>query len=175
MAVNVRSYGTVTEVEALVGDLIEDRTFTSTTTPSLLQVERFIDLTAARINALLTSYNYSVPVSESDSPDAYLQLVLANSAAAADLALSVLPVEAIVMPGAPQDGIGNRKNFLWMLYKDVLEDIRHRRFSAPRIGWGKQMRVGTEDLPPRFRRDQFSHPATRYEQTLEDRYSKWPT
>ena len=62
-----KSYGSISEVEALVGRYTSSGDFTSSTRPTLAQVERFIDRISAIVNVLLAEQGFSVPVTQVDA------------------------------------------------------------------------------------------------------------
>ena len=84
MAVGANSYGTVARVQSRVGDLVDSQAFTTTTKPTLAQVEELIDDVASLMNAELRAAGYTVPVANSgDDVEAFAWLRAANSAGAA--------------------------------------------------------------------------------------------
>lgn len=131
MAVDANSYGTVARVEARVGDMVEARTFSVSTVPTLAQVENLIDDTAARVNAELRAQGYTVPVDNSGTDvEAFAWLRAANSAAAAATILNTVPGESLD-PDIP-DEIRIRRQGLWGEYMAVIKMIQAGEFPATR-------------------------------------------
>lgn len=60
MAVKATTYGTVLGVEKYIGHIVDKRKFTSETSPSVEQVEAFIDEVASDIHIRLTEAGYDV-------------------------------------------------------------------------------------------------------------------
>lgn len=169
MAVDANTYGTVARVEAMVGDLVADRTFAdggSPTIPSLTEVELFLDDVASEINVELDYMNYTVPVSASNFPAAHAFLAAANSAGAAAKVLGMLPAESYVDPENEESAAG-RKQFLdrqlWLAIKRIREgrfraDMRQSRLADFRIG--SRLDDDSYTKLPLFTRDKFNYPNT---------------
>ena len=66
MAVATNSYGSASEVAALVRLYTNAGSFDSTTHPTETQVEKFIDRISALLNALLAEAGFSIPISQAD-------------------------------------------------------------------------------------------------------------
>ena len=66
MAIAANSYGSAVEVAALVRMYTNAGAFDTTTHPTLIQVEKFIDRISAIINALLAEAGFSIPVTQAD-------------------------------------------------------------------------------------------------------------
>jgi len=130
MAVGANTYGTVARVEARVGDLVDSRTFSTLTVPTLAQVEALLDDAANQLNAILKRYGYTVPVNSTDDPEAYGWLQAANSAGAAALVLNTVPGESLD-PDTP-DPIRVRRQGLWAEMNAVMNAIRRGEFPATR-------------------------------------------
>lgn len=67
MAIGSNSYGSVAEVEALVGRYTDDGKFTASTRPTLTQAEKFIDRVSAIVNVLLAEQGFSIAVTQADA------------------------------------------------------------------------------------------------------------
>lgn len=119
MAVDAASYGATTGVERRVGDLLTARALTSSTIPSLSQVELIIDDVAADLNTALQAAGYSVPVSTGD-PYAHRWLQAVNEDGAAAAVLATMPVTAIRVS---MDDAGNRANYYYQRFQDGLKRI----------------------------------------------------
>ncbi len=91
MAIDSSSYGTQVGVQALVGDIVASRVFTSGTKPTLVEMEKAIDDVADQINSLLDAYGYAVPVVFANFPIAYGFLSACNDAGAAARLLGSVP------------------------------------------------------------------------------------
>ena len=66
MGIGANSYGSVAEVEALVPyyATATGNTFSTSTRPTLAQVEKFIDRVSGILNIILTNEGFSIPVSQ---------------------------------------------------------------------------------------------------------------
>ena len=167
MTVSTNSYGFSTGVEGLIGDLVVSRAFTTTTIPTLLQVERQIDLVAANLNRELQAAGFAVPVSTGASDDIARQwLVGINEMGASARLLAMLPMTAI----APdiEDGGANRMAFFQSEYIKALRDIRDNRLVATRargrlsaVFSGSQEDSDGNQKEPLFRRGAYDTPGTR--------------
>jgi hypothetical protein len=67
MAIGANSYGTVVGVASLVVRYSSGGTFTTLTTPTLAQVERYIDQVSSLLNAILSREGFTIPITQSDS------------------------------------------------------------------------------------------------------------
>jgi hypothetical protein len=94
MAPGANTYGTVADIQRLIGDIVASRTFGAGTTPSTTQVEAELDNVAAEINAALDVAGYTVPINATDYPTAYAAAKAANNYGASARLLSTLPSEA---------------------------------------------------------------------------------
>lgn len=70
MAIGANSYGSVAEVEALVGRYTASGSFTTSTKPTASQVETMIDRVSGMVNLLLAEQGFSIPLNTTDSADA---------------------------------------------------------------------------------------------------------
>lgn len=163
MAVDANTYGTVARVEALVRDIPDGGTFSTSTTPKLAEVEQFLDDVADEINEALRAAGYTVPVASS-SPDveANGRLVRVNTFGAAATVVGMYPPQAF-NPDNPD--LKNRMDFFEGRLTKLLEDIREGKLSATRTT-GKLKRTfsgsqedkdGNEKLPV-FTRDITDYP-----------------
>ncbi len=91
VAIDSSSYGTKAGVEALIGDIVNSRTFTANTVPTETEMVKAIDDVADMINSLLDAIGYTVPVDSSDFPVAHGYLVACNEAGAAARLLGSVP------------------------------------------------------------------------------------
>ena len=66
MAVGANSYGAATDVAALTRRFTNAGTYDTTTTPSLAQVEGWIDQISATLNVLLAEQGFAIPVTQAD-------------------------------------------------------------------------------------------------------------
>lgn len=67
MATAANSYGSVVDVAALNKRFTNNGSFDTTTTPTLAQVERFIDVVSATLNMALSGEGFEIPVSQADA------------------------------------------------------------------------------------------------------------
>lgn len=80
MGVRPTSYGTVADIEALERRYTDEGSFTTSTKPTLAQVEGWIDLVSATLNTLLAQAGFSIPVRQADARLALSQFVIAEVA-----------------------------------------------------------------------------------------------
>ena len=132
MTVEANTYAGHEDVERLIGDIVEDRTFTEDTVPSLVQVESELDNVAADLNRELDQVGYTVPVNETAYPTAYAYLKAANAYGAAAVLLSTVPAntynpdEEVEQPGETRAGTYGNK------LKSALKAIKENRLRAGR-------------------------------------------
>ena len=93
MTVGANTYGAVAGIQRLIGDIVESRTFTTGTVPTLAQVETELDNAAAELNNALDQAGFTVPVNATDYPTARAFLKAANEYGAAAVLLSTVPSE----------------------------------------------------------------------------------
>lgn len=131
MGVSTYTYGTVARVEALVGDIVASRTFTTGTTPKLAQVETFLDDTAAEIHAAMAEAGFTPPLATAvatDAPRASNWLALINSYGACALVLQAMPYEA--QGGEESEAPNARLSWFNKRFRDGLKKILESRFLA---------------------------------------------
>jgi len=132
MAVEANTYAEATDVERLIGDIVEDRTFAETTVPSLAQVESELNNVAADLNRELDQVGYTVPVDETAYPTAYQYLKAANAYGAAAVLLATVPAtsynpdEEVEQPGETRASTYGNK------FKSALKAIKENRLRAGR-------------------------------------------
>jgi hypothetical protein len=131
MATSSDSYGTSTGVERLIGDIFVSRILSSTTVPTLTQVEFFIDDIASELNRELAAASFQVPVSTSANPLEARWLESINNYGAAAIILGSMPMTAI-SPGA-EDAGSNRMAMYQIFFNNALTSIRDNRFTAARV------------------------------------------
>ena len=130
MATSSDSYGTSTGVERLIGDIFVSRSITTTTVPTLSQVELAIDDIASELNRELAAAGFQVPVSTTANPmEARWLESINNKGAAADI-LSYIPMTAI-SPGS-EDAGSNRMELYQFQMNKALTAIIENRFTAAR-------------------------------------------
>jgi hypothetical protein len=172
MGIADNTYGTVSRVQELVGDVVSGRVFSTATVPTLAQVEDFLDRVADELNGYLKTNGYTVPVVEGTDPEAFGILRFANSAGASSFVLAALPAEASggFGPGASTDDqtVNSRKQFLWSQVNRSIKMIETfkipaarttRKFARMRSGSYKDDNLN-EKLPV-FRRDIMDYPGSR--------------
>ncbi len=172
MAVGDSTYGTVARVQALVGDVVASRTFGTTTVPTLVQVESFLDDTASEMHAAMAEGGYialTATALGTTAPRAANYLALLNSYGAAALVLQSKPYEAQTaeIPDAPptragwfrkrfQDGLTQIKgNFL--TYLGMTRSGRLDKVFA-----GSQEDSNGNEKYPFFKRGMDDYPGSRY-------------
>ena len=132
MAVEANTYAEHEDVERLIGDIVEDRTFTETTVPSLAQVETELDNVAADLNRELDQVGYTVPVDETNYATAYKYLVAANAYGAAAVLLSTIPAESYDPTEEVEGTATTRAQTYANKFKSALKAIRENRLRAGR-------------------------------------------
>lgn len=124
MALNDYTYSTTARVQALVGDLAESRTFSTTTAPTLAEVETMQDDVASEIHAALAKEGYPVNTSSAVStaaPRVHAFLRTINTYGAAALILMTMPSES-TSPEAEESST-SRANVYRKRYTDGLKQI----------------------------------------------------
>jgi len=132
MSVEDNTYAEKEDVERLIGDIVEDRTFTEDTVPSIDQVETELNNVAADLNRELDQVGYTVPVNETNYATAYAYLKAANAYGAAAVLLATVPAttynpdEDVEQPGETRASTYGNK------FKSALKAIRENRLRAGR-------------------------------------------
>jgi hypothetical protein len=132
MSVGANTYAEHEDVERLIGDIVDSRTFTTGTVPSLAQVEAELDNVAADLNRELDQVGYTVPVNQADYETAYNFMKAANAYGAAAVILATVPsqtyepVEDTEAPPVDRITMYSRK------YQHALKVIRENRLRAGR-------------------------------------------
>ncbi len=167
MAVKANTYGEVIGVAVLVGDLVDSRTFSSSTIPTDTQVELFLDDTASEINVALDQQGYIIKVVSADFPDAFDWLVSLNEKGAAALVLSTLPAEAYVEPGEEAPA-GTRRQYYQREFERGLKRIKDQQLNVGRsnsrlskVFAGSQEDSSGNKKLPIFTRAGTEYPSTR--------------
>jgi len=166
MATSSDSYGNTTGVERLIGDIVVSRSFSTTTVPTLLQIELFIDDIGADLNVALSANGYSVPVSTTDNAIVHRWLEGINNFGAAALALGSIPMTAIA-PGQEDAGT-NRMEMYQAFFNRAITRIDEKKVRASRsrgrlaaIMAGSQSDTDGDRKLPLFKRDADNFPSTR--------------
>ena len=148
MALDADTYGTIADVEALVGDIplntTTARTFSITTTPTLAQAEGYLDEVAAELNSALEFVGYTIPVKVADDKSAFNLLARANNAGASVLVLDSIPAEAYQGDEPPSQG---RRGNLDSILKRILKLIYDEKLPATKSGTGTRLdavKIGSE-------------------------------
>lgn len=167
MSVDTNTYGTVAGVEALIGDIVASRTFTTETTPTLAQCESELDASAAELNSLLDAYGYTVPISETGYVHAYNAMAAANNYGAAARLLGTIPVQAYDPDEAMED-MGTTRAQMYERYfnaaksrirkYEIRAGRRQRRFELAKSG-GYADEDGNVKKPI-FKRGDLDYPGT---------------
>ena len=166
MATSSDSYGNTTGVERLVGDIVQNRAFSTTTIPTLLQVELFIDDIGADLNVSLSANGYVVPTSTANDPIVSRWLEGINNYGAAALVLGSLPMTAIA-PGQEDAGV-NRMEMYQAFFNRAITRIDDKKVRSSRsrgrlaaVMSGSQSDTDGERKLPIFTRGADSFPGTR--------------
>jgi hypothetical protein len=163
-----RIYGSVKGIEALIGDVVSSRIFTSTTIPNVTQVQNILASVAAEMNVELKQQGYAVPINPNTSPIAYEYAVAVNNAGAAARTLGLLPQSAYTIPQEEMSG-GDRRAMLDRELWHFLQ--RCRRYEIPADYAESQLskfyagsnldRATGETKKPLFKRGMFDNPGSR--------------
>jgi len=168
MSIEANTYAEATDVERLIGDIVEERTFTTETVPTLAQVETELDNVAADLNRELDQVGYTVPVSKTDYATAYAYLKAANAYGAAAVLLSTVPAttynpdEDVEQPGETRAGTyGNKlKSALKAIKENRLRAGRRTRRLGNLAAGSAETEEGEEKLPI-FKRGMDAYPGRR--------------
>ena len=76
MAIGDNSYGTVAEIEELVGRYADSGKLTAETRPSRRQVEAWLDGVSSIVNVILAEAGFAIPVTQSDAAGAIARFVV---------------------------------------------------------------------------------------------------
>ena len=138
-------YGTKAGIERLIGDIVQGRKFSTSTVPTVAQVEAELGNVAAEINNALDVMKYVVPVANAVDPYAYSFLKAANEYGAAARLLGTIPTEAYD-PGEQMEDIGQTRAQMYEKHlKNALKLIWEGKLAATRSeGWLK-MRANSVD------------------------------
>lgn len=136
MAVSNNTYGSVLAIERMVGDIVLDRDFTTTSVPTTAQVEQILDDVAADMNRSLLASNYAAPISTGDSINRSWAVSINNYGAAA-LVLATIPQHAMT-PG--QEALGAARIQMYQaLYDRGITSIEDNKLDA---GRNRRSRLG---------------------------------
>jgi len=168
MAVDTNTYAEHEDVERLIGDIVLNRTFDATTTPTLDQVEAELDNAAADLNRELDQVGYTVPVVKADYPTAHKFLKAANAYGAAAVLLSTVPSEGYDPTEEVESPTVDRATTYGNKFKSALKAIRENRLRAgrrkARLGdmfAGSQETEDGEEKLPIFKRGMDDYPGRR--------------
>jgi hypothetical protein len=167
MAVGSNSYGTAALVQELIRDLLDGGDFTTGTTPTLAQVEVWLDDVADEVNHQLRAYGYTVPIANSGTDvEAFGFVTKCAVAEGAAIVLNMFPGAALD-PDDPQP-LRNRLSFLHGQYSRLLKQIEELRLSATkttqrlgRIYSGAEKDDGGNTKASLFSRGMHDFPASR--------------
>lgn len=168
MSVGANTYAEHEDVERLIGDIVENREFTTDTVPSLAQVEQELDNAAMELNRELDWAGYTVPVDETDYPTAYGWLKSMNEYGAAAMLLNIGPAEAFESAEDTEGGTPTRAQTYANRFKDALKYIKAYRLRAGMrkhrledVFSGSQEDADGNEKLPVFRRGDFDYPGRR--------------
>ena len=131
MPISPNTYATVAQVEIMVGDIVPNRTFSVTTTPTLSQVETLLDLTASELNRELRAAGYTAPLSTGTDPIEHNWLTYINMSGASAQVLQSFPMVAITLDS--EDAGNNRAQNLQRVFDRGLTTIQEQRLDAERV------------------------------------------
>jgi len=165
MTVSANSYGTAAGVAALVplrasgtGDSVN---FTSSTRPTITQVEAQIDQISALVNAMLAEAGFSIPVSQASG------VLLLTQFVQQEVAAIVEGINGSGRFGPTAKQVGGRGRFA-VLVEDAHEFIEVHKVGLERLGATRSTSVssgiayrdtdeGGDDTFPIFQRDAFGN------------------
>lgn len=128
MAILLSSYSSVDDVEALTRHLLDGETeFNSTTRPTLLEVEGFIDQISANLNDAAVACGFSVPIVAAGPKLSCDSWVRPRASAM---------VELTQRSAGFDGGEDSRYASLWNLYDDAFEFVEKRKKSWSDQGVG---------------------------------------
>jgi hypothetical protein len=166
-ALSYIAYGSVAGIEGLVGDVVEDRTFTLGTVPSYDTVTELLEGVASALNVELSQQGYQTPVRAVDDPVTYQYLSYVNNAGAAARVLSTMPMESYVMPDEDQSG-GDRRQMLDRELSHAIRRIQSQELPATRstgmlsrVFAGSQENSDGNTKNPLFTRGMTDYPSSR--------------
>ena len=173
MAIDADSYANRALLESLIGDIPVNtttaRTFSTTTVPTIVQAETFIDITASELNVALANSEYAVPVVVSTDKAAFNWLKYANACGAAVLVLDMMPTESYAGPNEEMPATGRKQHFQ-QVYLAALTRIKAEGLVATRSEGGNPLdafKLGSEfdadgnSNKAIFKRDMFDYPSSR--------------
>ena len=124
------AYGTVTGIQRLIGDIVENRTFGAGTVPTDTQVTAELTNVAADLDRELDAAGYTVPVAQATNPTAYAWLVSINEYGAAALLLASVPAQAYEPDDEIDAGSIDRGRMYNQKYKAALKTIQDHKLRA---------------------------------------------
>ncbi len=124
------AYCVQADIERLIGDLVENRTFGAATVPTATQVTAEIDNAAAEIDAALDVAGYVAPVVLANFPNAYNYLKAANAYGAAAVLLATVPGQAYQPDDEVDAGSEDRGKMYNQKFKAALKKIEEHKIRA---------------------------------------------
>jgi hypothetical protein len=175
MTVGANTYAAVTDIQRLIGDIVESRTFSVSTVPTTAQVESELDNAAADLNRELDQAGYTVKVSLADYPTAYAFLVAANAYGAAAVLLATIPAYGFNPDDEVEAAAESRPTTYSRKFESAKKAIReHRIRAAMRKGRladvfsGSQEDVDGNEKKPIFTRGMDAYPGSPTSVTTEE-------
>jgi hypothetical protein len=161
MAPGANSYGTAAEVAALTKRFTANGSFTTSTNPTLVEVEKHLDTASAWLNTALAKNGFKIPVTQAD-----VKLVLAGWAvrAASDLVQYANSYGRFFTEKALERGIDP----LRILARELAQEIEDAAAGFEALGAERLLgpldqvdfRDGDDngnDVPPLFQRNAFGN------------------
>jgi len=166
MATSTNTYGTSTGIERMVGDLFQDRTLSTSSVPTALQVDRILDEIASDMNRALRAAGYSAPISTGASDLIERDWAkTVNEYGAASRVLLTMPLTSFA-PGA-EDAGSNRAQTYQFLFQQGMDAIKNLELRAPKsqgrlanVFSGSQSDSDGNRKTPFFKRDEGDNPRT---------------
>jgi len=122
-------YTSQAQVTRLIRDLTSGGEFTEASSPTLTDVNAFMQDVANEIDSALKAAGYTTPVTLADSPEAYNYLGVANASGAAALILGSMPGEswAVLQQGVVAN---TRRQYLEKRLQDAITRIEGQLLPA---------------------------------------------
>ena len=154
-------YATLSDVQALVGDVVKARAFSSSTRPTENEVDAWIEQIQSEIQLRLYSYGFISRTEEVQTTDlSYGWIKRLASVGASARVLQSLPAQAILSPDH-EDTAQNRAVNFDREYHRGLTKIQNREILVTdRSASFQRLKSGSAEKcdRPFFRRHQFDHP-----------------
>ena len=157
-------YTTVSDVQALVGDVVKNRTFSSSTKPTESEVNLWIDQIQSEVQLRLYSYGFISRDEEIQSTDlSYGWIKRLASVGASARVLQSLPAQ-VLLPDSEEIAQNRAVNFDSEYHRGLTKIQRREILVTDKSASYQRLRSGFADDcdKPFFYRHQFDHPELRH-------------